>query len=104
MSETNRKIDIVANNYVQYDCLDLLSQTDAAIRMAYIRGFHRGVKKATDSTRLANKADLLRSLSDEELADFLAYRLYDIARQINPDNPKPTADEWLVWLREALKG
>lgn len=103
MPEPNQKIDIVADNYVQYDCLNLLSLTDAAIRKAYLRGFHRGVKKATNSVRPANHADLLRSLNDEELADFLAYRLCDIAKQINPDNPELTADEWLVWLKEALK-
>jgi len=103
MPETNQKVDIVASNYVQYDCLDLLTQTDAAIRKAYLRGFHRGVKKATNSIRPANHADMFRSLSNEELADFLAYRLPDIAKQINPDYLKPTAAEWLGWLKEAVK-
>lgn len=103
MPETNPKVDIVASNYAQSDCLDLLTMTDVAIRKAYLRGFHRGVKKATNSIKPANKADLVRSLSDEEFAEFLAYRLHDIAKQINPDHLKPTAAEWLSWLKEAVK-
>ena len=103
------KVGIVAENYFKYECDDLAEKEKSLVHTAYIRGFRAGVAKVRNKKQPTTNADKLRAMSDEELAEWLDYRLSECP-WCNPYAPvKPGTDECemfdcqmcaLDWLRQ----
>ena len=102
------KAEIAAKNYTVTDCSDLLSAVDEKIRTAYIRGFRRGAAKFSRYQEEPHtNAGKLRAMTDEELADFLAFEQGQIVKKLASKfgflehrSLYPTPIEWLSWLQQ----
>jgi len=92
------KVILAAENCWTSECQDLRRDMGGTIKEAYIRGFKRGIEKVRNR-QPQTKADKIRAMSDDELADY--HTKLQLRDEYGENETKMAVCKsmWLDWLK-----